>query len=166
MIRSIGLKKPLFPLLLLLLLLLFLPAPAVALTEAEVSNHLMCYACPEDQLAVCNCGGAQEMKDAIHRMIGEGKTKQEILDYFVARYGEAIISTPPQKGFALTAYIAPYVGLGAGAIVALFLVMRWARPSAKESESEVSTADNGELAIDAAARERVAQELARLEKEE
>ncbi len=151
---------------LLLLLVLALPGRAAALTEAEVSNHLMCYACPQDQLAVCNCGGAQEMKDTIHRMIGEGKTKQEILDHFVARYGEAIISTPPKKGFALTAYVAPYIGLGAGAAVALFLVMRWARRSGREAESEATTAGDSAPAIDATARERVAQELARLEKEE
>lgn len=151
---------------LLLLLVLALPGSAAALTEAEVSNHLMCYACPQDQLAVCNCGGAQEMKDSIHRMIGEGKTKQEILDYFVARYGEAIISTPPQKGFALTAYVAPYLGLGVGALVALFLVGRWARRGGRETEPQTAAAENSDLAIDAAARERVARELARLEKEE
>ncbi|AMV70628.1 Cytochrome c-type biogenesis protein CcmH precursor [Desulfuromonas sp. DDH964] len=162
---SVRNRLAFFPVL-LLLLVLALPGRAAALTEAEVSNHLMCYACPEDQLSVCNCGGAQEMKDTIHRMIGEGKSKQEILDYFVARYGEAIISTPPQKGFALTAYVAPYVGLCAGAIVALFLVGRWARRSGKVNESETAAADDSPAIVDAAARERVAQELARLEKEE
>jgi cytochrome c-type biogenesis protein CcmH len=101
--RSVPFKSKILILPLLILLALALPVPAAALTEAEVSNHLMCYTCQHDQLSVCNCGGAQEMKSTIHRMLGEGKTKEEILDYFVARHGEAILSSPPQKGFALTA---------------------------------------------------------------
>lgn len=152
---------------LLLLLALALPVMASTLTEAEVSNNLMCNACPKDQLAICNCGSAQEMKNTIHRMIGEGKSKQQILDYFVARYGESIVSTPPRKGFALTAYVAPYVGLAAGAAIALFMVMRWARRSNQETGPPTdATADAGAPPLDEAARERVAQELARLDKEE
>lgn len=152
---------------LLALLVLALPVRAAALSETEVSNNLMCYTCPQEHLTKCQCGGAQEMKDTIHRMIGEGKTKPEILDYFVARYGEAIISTPPQRGFALTAYVAPYIGLGGGAIVALFLVLRWTRRSRRDTESGgVAAAGDSAPPIDAVARERVAQELARLEREE
>ena len=151
----------------LALLVLALPVRAAALTKTEVVNNLMCYTCPQEHLANCQCGGAQEMKDSVQRMIGEGKTEQEILDYFVARYGEGIVSTPPRRGFALTAYVAPYLGLCAGAIVALFLVLRWARPGRRDTEPEgVATAGNGAPPIDAADRERVAQELARLEREE
>lgn len=152
---------------LLALLVLALPVGAAALSKTEVVNNLMCYNCPKEHLSNCQCGGAQEMKDTVQRMIGEGKTEPEILDYFVARYGKAIVSTPPRRGFALTAYLAPYIGLCAGAIVALFLVLRWARPGRRDTDPEgVAAAGNGAPPIDAADRERVAQELARLEREE
>jgi cytochrome c-type biogenesis protein CcmH len=152
---------------LLALLVLALPVRAAALSKSEVVNNLMCYRCPEEHLANCQCGGAQEMKDTVQRFIGEGKTEPEILDYFVARYGKAIVSTPPRRGFALTAYVAPYIGLLAGVIVALFLILRWARPGRRDTATESGAATgDGTPPIDAADRERVAQELARLEREE
>ncbi len=152
---------------LLALLVLALPVRAAALSKSEVVNNLMCYSCPKEHLSNCQCGGAQEMKDTVQRMIGEGKTEPEILDYFAARYGKAIVSTPPRQGFALTAYVAPYIGLLAGVIVALFLILRWGRPGRRDTapEGDAATGD-GTPPIDVADRERVAQELARLEREE
>ena len=152
---------------LLALLVLAIPVRAAALSKSEVVNNLMCYSCPKEHLSNCQCGGAQEMKDTVQRMIGEGKTEPEILDYFVARYGKAIVSTPPRSGFALTAYVAPYIGLLAGVIVALFLILRWARPGRRDTALEGGAAARaGVPPIDAADRERVAKELARLEREE
>lgn len=152
---------------LLALLVLVLPVRAAALSKSEVVNNLMCYSCPKEHLSNCQCGGAQEMKDTVQRMIGEGKTEPEILDYFVARYGKAIVSTPPRQGFALMAYVAPYIGLLAGVIVALFLILRWTRPGRRDTEPEgVAAAGDGVPPIDAADRERVAKELARLERGE
>jgi cytochrome c-type biogenesis protein CcmH/NrfF len=49
--------------------------------------------------------------------------EQEILDGFVKRYGERILSAPTGRGFNLLAYLVPPVAL-VGALVALVAGMR------------------------------------------
>ena len=56
-------------------------------------------------------------------MLAEGRTREEILDYFVDRYGPDILAAPPKSGANLLAWILPIVGVAAG-LGALFLVIR------------------------------------------
>ena len=56
-------------------------------------------------------------------MLAEGRTREEILDYFVDRYGPDILAAPPKSGANLLAWILPIVGVAAG-LGALFLVVR------------------------------------------
>ena len=42
-------------------------------------------------------------------MLADGKSEQAILDFYVARYGERILASPPARGFNLIAYILPWV---------------------------------------------------------
>ena len=52
--------------------------------------------------------------------IGQGKTAQEILDAFVARYGEKALMAPKPEGFNLWGYLLPgsAILLAGGALVA------------------------------------------------
>ncbi len=81
-----------------LLLMLLIPVTAsAALTETEVSESLICYACPGEALSIDRCSGGDQMREVISRMLKEGKSKQEILDVFVAQFGEGILTTVPKK---------------------------------------------------------------------
>lgn len=66
---------------------------------------------------------ADEIRLEIRRMLAEGKTSQQILDYYVARYGERILASPRPQGFNLLAYVLPYLSLGLG-MVGLALVLK------------------------------------------
>ena len=63
------------------------------------------------------------MRAVIREMLAEGRTREEILDYFVDRYGSDILAAPPKSGASLLAWILPIVGVAAG-LGALFLVIR------------------------------------------
>ncbi len=138
------------------------PATGLALTESEVAEALICYACPGEPLTADRCSGGDQMRAAIRRMIAEGKTKQEILDYFVAQFGEEILTVPPKRGFNLVAYVGPFVGFAAGAVVAVLVIRRWGRAGHKGRDG----GDTGPPPVDEAARSRVEEELARLDDEE
>jgi len=138
------------------------PAPGLALTESEVAEALICYACPGEPLTADRCSGGDQMRAAIRRMIAEGKTKQEILDYFVAQFGEEILTVPPKRGFNLVAYVGPFVGFAAGAVVAVVVIRRWGRAA----PTGRSAGPAGPPPVDEAARSKVEDELARLEDEE
>ncbi|MCA9726902.1 MAG: cytochrome c-type biogenesis protein CcmH [Candidatus Eisenbacteria bacterium] len=88
--------------------------------EKELINP--CPNCGGMPLAGSYCGGAAEAKAKIRTLAAAGKTDQEILDAFVAEYGEWILVTPPRRGFNLMAWFLPLLGIviGSGGL-ALFL---------------------------------------------
>lgn len=149
---------------LLLLLVVLLPASGfAALTETEVSESLICYACPGEPLNIDRCSGGDQMRAAITRMINEGKSKQEILDYFVAQFGDSILTTVPKKGFNMVAYTGPIIGLLVGIPVALLVIRRWGSSAKAATEG---TTNDSKTVLDEQTRQRIEQELAALDKEE
>ena len=56
--------------------------------------------------------GNKEMELNITAMVGNGKTKTEILDYYTDQYGERVLAVPKAEGFNIFAWIAPIVIFG------------------------------------------------------
>lgn len=153
------------PALLMLLTTLLLPATGIAaLTETEVSESLICYACPGEPLNIDRCSGGNQMRDVITKMIEEGKSKPEILDYFVGQFGDNILTTVPKKGFNLIAYTGPFIGLLVGFPVAFLVIRRWGskghKPSAEQTGSEASASLDDEMRL------RIEKELSELDEED
>ena len=148
-------------------LLFLLALPPVngfaALNETEVSESLICYACPGEPLNVDRCSAGDQMRAAIRQMIDQGKSKPQILDYFVARFGDDILTTVPKKGFNLLAYTGPLIGLLVGIPVALLIIRRWGS-AGRRQDAEDGAAPAGVL--DEETRRRIEAELAALDKEE
>lgn len=98
--------------------------------EAEartIEGLLMCPVCTGQTVRESQSPVAQEIRAKIRTMLAEGKTRQQILDYFVGEYGESILSEPPARGAGLVAWVAPALLLAAGAaLLARFLRQRGA----------------------------------------
>jgi len=67
--------------------------------------------------------GNKEMELNITAMVGDGKTKTEILDYYTDQYGERVLAAPKAEGFNIFAWIAPIVIFGLGLTI-IFLYVR------------------------------------------
>lgn len=68
-----------------------------ALTVQEVAEDLACPCeCPL-VLEDCNMSCGLDWKDQIGQMIKEGKTKEEIVKYFIDKYGDEARITPVQR---------------------------------------------------------------------
>jgi cytochrome c-type biogenesis protein CcmH len=106
------------------LLMAFAVTPALADTEIDtIQQNLMCQCGCTMVLYSCDCGTAEQMRGEIKTMLGQGKTQQQILDYYVSKYGEKVLAAPTKQGFNLSAYITPFAGI----VVAggsIFLVLR------------------------------------------
>jgi len=73
------------------------PAPASALTVNEVARELACPCeCPL-VLEDCNMSCGLDWKNQIGEKISKGKGKQEIIDDFLSKYGDACRITPVQR---------------------------------------------------------------------
>jgi cytochrome c-type biogenesis protein CcmH len=100
-------------------LIAFTAMPALADGIAdEIGANLMCQCGCTMVLATCECGTAEQMRTEIVGMIDKGQTKDDILNYYVGKYGEKVLAAPVAQGFNLSAYITPFavILLGAGAI--------------------------------------------------
>ena len=59
-----------------------------------------------------------EMEELINQFISQGKTKQEILEYYIGLYGERILAVPIAEGFNIMVWVTPIL---AGMIGITFL---------------------------------------------
>lgn len=81
----------------LLVVLLLGPRPAFALTVNEVVRDLACPCICPLVLEDCNMTCGLDWKEEVGQKIKAGMSKQEIIDDFVARYGESARLTPMQR---------------------------------------------------------------------
>ena len=65
------------------------------------------------------------MRDSIRQQLAAGRTDQEIMQFFVERYGDTILYTPPRRGFSLLAWWVPVMVLfGSGSCAVIFWLRR------------------------------------------
>jgi cytochrome c-type biogenesis protein CcmH len=84
---------------------------------------LMCPVCPGETIDQSQVELARQMRLRVREMLGQGATRQEVLDFFVDRYGVEVLAAPPKSGFNLVAWILPALAVPA-ALAAGFLALR------------------------------------------
>ena len=104
------------------------PSSASALTVNEVVKDLACPCeCPL-VLEDCNMTCGLEWKNQVGELINKGMTKQQIIDYFISKYGDEARITPTQRihgkiyQYTRSFDTADWVLLWAGLIVWIFLM--------------------------------------------
>jgi cytochrome c-type biogenesis protein CcmF len=88
----------------------------------------MCGTCGRKRVGECTCGEADLMRKEIAALVAEGKTYDEVVDYFVSKWGsQEVLSAPIDEGFNRLAWFLPYaVGL-VGIVVVGGVAVRWSR---------------------------------------
>ena len=64
-----------------------------------------------------------EMEEQINQFISQGKTKPEILEYYIGLYGERILAVPKAEGFNIMVWVTPILA-GLIGITFLFFFLR------------------------------------------
>ena len=125
----------------LVVLLLALLAPGSALAQSytntsstgnvddralAIENELQCPVCENVTVAYSNSALAGQMRQVIRDKLAQGQSRDEIVQYFVDRYGEGILTQPPKHGLNLVVWLLPVSGLliGLGAIGTVLLSKR------------------------------------------
>jgi cytochrome c-type biogenesis protein CcmH len=100
----------------------------------EISRLLRCPTCRAEAVSESSAPISIEMREIISEQLAEGKSREEILAFFQARYGDWILLEPPRRGFHLVVWIMPIVG---GIVALAFLVIflrRWQHNATKPVE--------------------------------
>ncbi len=99
----------------------------------EIAHKLACWCggCSKLPVGQCSCGMCALERSKIDGMLKEGKTEQQILDFYVTSYGgNQVLSEPPNAGSGRVVWAMPIV-IGVGGFMTIaYLATRWSRRSA------------------------------------
>lgn len=121
-------------------------------TVHEVAARLRCVVCQNLSVADSPSEMASQMRAIIRERLAAGESPDEVQRYFVQRYGEWILLSPPRRGFNLLVWFLPVLFVVAGLAVVAVLVRRWTR---RPRGGAVP------VAVDAAMSERIRREVER-----
>ena len=133
--------------------------PAIAQTAKPVSEdivhdiaaQLRCVVCQNLSVADSPSEMASQMRAIIRERLAAGESPADVQRYFVDRYGEWILLSPPRRGFNLLVWLLPLAAVVLGLTVTAALVWRWThRPRRVRPPAP---------AVDAAMSERIRREL-------
>ncbi|HLG73419.1 MAG TPA: cytochrome c-type biogenesis protein CcmH [Chloroflexota bacterium] len=144
-----------------LLALLLFPAAAFAQSYTSTSasqslddqtlaiaNQLQCPVCENVTVAYSNSTLAGQMRQVIREKLQQGETRDQIIQYFVDRYGEGILTQPPKHGLNLLVWLLPVAGIlaGLGIVGSVLWARRPASASTPNEEPPLSPEDERLLA--------------------
>jgi len=104
----------------------------------RVAKQLYCPVCESTPLDVCPTEACRQWRDLIRQMLSEGKSEDEIKQYFVTQYGVRVLNEPPNK---IASYLVPVVAFLAGAFMLFRGFRMWLKPVGTESASATDEAE-------------------------
>ena len=100
----------------------------------QLIYELRCLVCQNQNLAESDADLAADLRREVQRMILEGKSDQDVIDFMVARYGDFVLYRPPLKAKTVLLWAGPFVVAIAGVLL-LVLQLRRRRAAASETKT-------------------------------
>lgn len=91
----------------------------------RVAKNLYCPVCPNTPLDVCETKACEDWRAQIRDQLSEGWTDQQIIDYFVAQYGERVLAEPKRKGFTSLVWFLPLIVVLVGLGIVYEILRNW-----------------------------------------
>lgn len=141
-----GLKKTL-SITLLLFLLFASPVRADSAMVGDISKQLICQCGCTMVLSNCThteCSTREAMTALIKQKIDQGKSGEQIIQSFVAQYGEQVLASLPKQGFNLVAWVLPFVAILGGGGVIYIVLKAWVIRGKGHPTNAVTEAEEGD----------------------
>jgi cytochrome c-type biogenesis protein CcmH len=76
-------------------------------------------------LDVCETKACEDWRAQIRDQLSEGWTDQQVIDYFVAQYGERVLAEPQRKGFTSLVWFLPMIVALIGLWIVYEILKNW-----------------------------------------
>jgi len=91
---------------------------------SEIYKNLRCLVCQGQSVADSNSDFASTIKLVVQDQIKEGKTKEEIYDFLISKYGEWIVYQPALTKNNFLLWFLPYLVLILGGLIIFFIIRK------------------------------------------
>ncbi len=112
----------------------------------DIENAVMCKC--DDKcgkvLINCNCDTSEKTRTEILKQLESGLTKEQIIQTFVDKYGETVLSAPTKEGFNLMAWVTPFAMILGGGLGIRKLLQVWIKPKG-EATAEKPASESSEI---------------------
>jgi cytochrome c-type biogenesis protein CcmH len=95
-----------------------------------VADDLYCPVCENVPLDVCPTKACADWREEIRLMLIQGKSETEIEQYFVDRFGDRVLGTPPARGINWLVYVIPPLAIVGGIILLYTVFKTWRKTAA------------------------------------
>ncbi|MDJ0776643.1 MAG: cytochrome c-type biogenesis protein CcmH [Gammaproteobacteria bacterium] len=99
-------------------------------------DELRCLVCQNQNLKDSDAELAQDLRRETYEMLQEGKSRQEVIDFMVARYGDFVLYRPQFKSSTYLLWLGPFLLL---LIVLVLFVRRLRAASSGPAEVDETT---------------------------
>lgn len=93
----------------------------------EVAKKLYCPVCENIPLEYCGTAACDDWRYEIRLQLEAGLSEQEIVEDFIARFGDRVVGVPQDPLLAAISMVVPILMIGASLLAVLFLGVRWVR---------------------------------------
>jgi len=119
--------------------------PAREARVQVLAKQLRCAVCQGLSISDSPSSMARAQLEMVRELVSEGKSDEEVVEYFVARYGDWVLLEPPASGINLLVWAGPLVLVALG----LLLILRQLGP--RSAASAAADPGTGETAAAVAA---------------
>lgn len=116
--------------------------PNQAKAFRELSEQFRCLVCQNESIAASQAELARDLRRQIYEMMQAGKTKRQIIEFLVARYGDFVLYNPPLKPATYFLWYGPFLLV----IIAVFLGIQILRTQQGARHGELSIEEQAQLA--------------------
>ncbi|MDG1582448.1 cytochrome c-type biogenesis protein [Pseudomonas sp. GOM6] len=111
----------------------------------SLTEELRCPKCQNQNIADSDAPIATDLRREIYRMLDEGRSDKEIVDFLVMRYGDFVMYKPPLDSRTWLLWYGPFGLLGVGAVMLCVLVLRRRKVEAAPEQAALSRAERERL---------------------
>jgi cytochrome c-type biogenesis protein CcmH len=104
--------------------------PEMEADYKQLVDELRCLVCQNQNLAGSDADLAQDLRRETYEMLSQGKSREEVIEFMVARYGDFVLYRPQFKSSTYLLWLGPFLLL----LLVLYLVIRRLRAAGKPVE--------------------------------
>lgn len=103
------------------------PRPVTFDEVNEVASKMYCPVCENEPLDTCGTTTCIEWRSIIRDQLEAGHTEREVIDYFIANFGDRVVGIPQDSTLRLYALAGPILVTALALGVGLWTFTRWRR---------------------------------------